>query len=146
MSSLNQVTLIGNLGADPDVRRLNSGDAVANLRIATAESWKDKQTGEKQERTEWHTVTLWGGLADVAERYLKKGSKVYVQGQLETRKWQDRDGNDRYSTEVVCRGYGGKLIMLGERSGGGGEPRQQQSRPAAREPEPAAALDDDIPF
>ena len=116
--SLNQVSLIGNLGADPDVRILNSGDPVVSLRIATSESWTDKQTNEKKERTEWHTVVIFNkGLAGVAEKYLKKGMKLFVQGQLSTREWQDHQGQRRWSTEVVLRGFDGKLEMLG----GGGE-------------------------
>jgi single-strand DNA-binding protein len=117
--SLNKVMLIGHLGADPEVRTFANGGKVCNLRIATSEQWKDKNTGERQERTEWHTVAIFSdGLAGVAERYLKKGSKVFVEGQLQTRKWQDQNGNDRYSTEVVIRGFGGQLIMLGDKGGG----------------------------
>ena len=110
--SLNKVMLIGNLGADPEVRSFQNGGKVANLRIATSETWKDKNTGERQERTEWHTVAIFtDGLISVVERFLKKGSKVYIEGQLRTRKWQDQSGNDRYSTEVVLQGMGGRLIM-----------------------------------
>lgn len=124
--SLNKVMLIGNLGADPEIRSLPSGSRVANLRIATSESWKDKNTGERQERTEWHTVAIFSdGLVGVVERFLRKGSKVFVEGQLKTRKWQDQSGNDRYSTEVVIQGMGGTLTMLdgagGGGSGGGGQ-------------------------
>ncbi|WIW95440.1 single-stranded DNA-binding protein [Altererythrobacter rubellus] len=123
--SLNKVMLIGNLGADPEIRSFQNGGKVANLRIATSETWKDRSTGERQERTEWHTVAIFSeGLINVVENYLKKGSKVYVEGQLQTRKWQDQQGNDRYSTEVVLRGYNGTLTMLdgagGNRSSGGG--------------------------
>ncbi len=119
--SLNKVMLIGNLGADPEIRSFQNGGKVANLRIATSESWKDRNTGERQERTQWHTVAIFNeGLVGVVERYLKKGSKVYVEGQLETRKWQDQQGQDRYSTEVVLRNYGGTLTMLDGASGGGG--------------------------
>ncbi|ODT00783.1 MAG: single-stranded DNA-binding protein [Erythrobacter sp. SCN 62-14] len=129
--SLNKVMLIGNLGADPEIRTFSNGGKVANLRIATSETWKDRNTGERQERTQWHTVAIFNeGLVGVAERYLKKGSKVFVEGQLETRKWQDQSGQDRYSTEVVLRPYSGNLTMLdsagaggmggGGRSGGGG--------------------------
>nr|WP_298895073.1 single-stranded DNA-binding protein [uncultured Altererythrobacter sp.] len=128
--SLNKVMLIGNLGADPEIRSFQNGGKVANLRIATSETWKDRNTGERQERTEWHTVAIFSeGLVNVVENYLKKGSKVYVEGQLQTRKWQDQQGNDRYSTEVVLRGFNGTLTMLdgaggagggGNRSGGGG--------------------------
>jgi single-strand DNA-binding protein len=119
--SLNKVMLIGNLGADPEIRSFQNGGKVANLRIATSETWKDRSTGERQERTEWHTVAIFSeGLINVVENYLKKGSKVYVEGQLQTRKWQDQQGNDRYSTEVVLRGYNGTLTMLDGAGGGGG--------------------------
>lgn len=119
--SVNKVILIGNLGADPEVRSFQNGGKVANLRIATTESWKDKQSGEKQERTDWHTVAIFGdGLAGVAERFLRKGSKIYVEGQLRTRKWQDNTGNDRYTTEVVLQGPGAVLTMLDGKPGGGG--------------------------
>lgn len=118
--SLNKVMLIGNLGADPEIRSFQNGGKVANLRIATSETWKDRNTGERQERTEWHTVAIFSeGLVGVVERYLKKGSKVYIEGQLQTRKWQDQQGNDRYSTEVVIRGLNGSLTMLDGASGGG---------------------------
>ena len=119
--SVNKVILIGNLGRDPEVRSFNNGGKVCNLRIATSENWKDKNTGERREKTEWHTVAIFSeGLVNVAERYLKKGSKVYIEGQLETRKWQDQNGQDRYSTEVVLRGFGGTLTMLDGRDGPGG--------------------------
>ena len=119
--SLNKVMLIGNLGADPEIRSFQNGVKVANLRIATSETWKDRNTGERQERTEWHTVAIFSeGLIGVVERYLRKGSKVYVEGQLQTRKWQDQQGNDRYSTEVVIRGLNGSLTMLDGPGGTGG--------------------------
>ena len=119
--SVNKVILIGNLGADPEVRRTGSGDPVVNLRIATSENWRDKATGERREKTEWHTVVIFNeNIAKVAENYLRKGSKVYIEGQLQTRKWQDRDGNDRYSTEVVVQRYRGELTMLEGRGEGGG--------------------------
>ncbi len=119
--SLNKVMLIGNLGQDPEIRSFQNGGKVANLRIATTESWKDRNSGDRQERTEWHTVAIFSeGLVGVVERYLRKGSKVYVEGQLQTRKWQDQSGNDRYSTEIVIRGLGGTLTMLDGASGGGG--------------------------
>jgi single-strand DNA-binding protein len=119
--SVNKVILIGNLGQDPEVKSFQNGGRIANLRIATSESWKDKQTGEKKERTEWHSVVLQSdGLVGVAERFLKKGSKVYIEGQLRTRKWQDASGNDRYSTEVSVGGIGGVLTMLDGAPGGGG--------------------------
>ena len=120
-SSVNKVILIGNLGRDPEVRTFQNGGKVCNLRIATSESWKDRNTGERRERTEWHTVSIFSeGLAGVAEQYLRKGSKVYVEGQLQTRKWQDQTGQDRYSTEVVLQQYGSTLVMLDSRGEGGG--------------------------
>lgn len=119
--SINKVILIGNLGADPEIKSFQNGGRIANIRIATSESWKDRMTGERKERTEWHNVVINGdGLVGVVERYLKKGSKVYVEGSLRTRKWQDRDGNDRYTTEVVIAGMGGNLTMLDGAPGGGG--------------------------
>jgi single-strand DNA-binding protein len=118
--SVNKVILIGNLGADPEVKSFQNGGRIANLRIATSENWKDKNTGEKKERTEWHTVVLNSdGLVGVAERYLKKGSKIYIEGQLRTRKWQDAQGNDRYSTEISVGGMQGVLTMLDGAPGGG---------------------------
>ena len=119
--SVNKVILIGNLGADPEVKSFQNGGRIANLRIATSENWKDKNTGERKERTEWHTVVLQSdGLVGVAERYLRKGSKVYIEGSLRTRKWQDQNGNDRYSTEVSVGGIGGVMTMLDGAPGGGG--------------------------
>ncbi|MDX8477836.1 single-stranded DNA-binding protein [Mesorhizobium sp. VK24D] len=120
--SVNKVILVGNLGADPEIRRLNSGDPVVNIRIATSESWRDKNTGERKEKTEWHNVVIFNDqLAKVAEQYLKKGMKVYVEGQLQTRKWQDQTGNDRYTTEVVLQKFRGELQMLDARGEGGGQ-------------------------
>ena len=122
--SVNKVILIGNLGADPEVKSFQNGGRIANLRIATSENWKDKATGERKARTEWHTVVLQSdGLVGVAEKYLRKGSKVYIEGQLRTRKWQDQSGNDRYSTEVSVGGIGGVLTMLDGAPGGGGGQR-----------------------
>ena len=119
--SVNKVILIGNLGADPEVRSFPSGGRVCNLRLATSESWKDRESGERRERTEWHRVTIYSDpLIRVAEQYLRKGSKIYVEGQLETRKWQDQSGQDRYSTEVVLRPYRSELTMLDSRGDGGG--------------------------
>lgn len=119
--SVNKVILVGNLGRDPEIRSFQNGGKVANLRIATSETWKDRTTGERREKTEWHTVAIFNeGLVNVVERYLKKGSKVYIEGALETRKWQDQSGQDRYSTEVVLRGLGGNLTMLDGRGEGGG--------------------------
>jgi single-strand DNA-binding protein len=119
--SVNKVILVGNLGADPEVKSFQNGGRIANLRIATSENWKDRNTGERKERTEWHNVVLQSeGLVGVAERYLRKGSKVYIEGQLRTRKWQDQSGNDRYTTEVSVGGMGGVLTMLDSAPGGGG--------------------------
>lgn len=119
--SVNKVILVGNLGADPEVRSFPSGGKVANLRIATSETWKDRNTGERRERTEWHSVAIYSEpLVRVAEQYLKKGSKIYVEGQLETRKWQDQNGNDRYTTEVALRPFRSELHMLDSRGGSGG--------------------------
>lgn len=120
--SVNKVILIGNLGRDPEVRSFQNGGKVCNLRIATSENWKDRNTGERRERTEWHSVAIFNeGLVRVAEQYLRKGSKVYIEGQLQTRKWQDQSGQDRYSTEVVLQGFGSTLTMLDGRGEGGGQ-------------------------
>ncbi|MGX9419432.1 single-stranded DNA-binding protein [Vibrio sp. RC27] len=164
---VNKVILVGNLGGDPEVRYMPNGSAVANITIATSESWRDKATGEQREKTEWHRVALFGKLAEVAGEYLRKGSQVYVEGQLQTRKWQDQSGQDRYTTEVVVQGYNGIMQMLGGRSGGQGasdnqsgnwgkpqQPAAAQERPqSAPAPKPAQQyneppmdFDDDIPF
>ena len=150
MASLNKVILIGNLGADPETRYTASGDAVCNLRIATTESWKDKNTGEKKEATEWHRVTLFRKLAEIAGQYLKKGSQVYIEGKLVTRKYQDKDGKDCYSTEI----QGDELKMLGGRPDGdqsrdGGQQRQQQDSGARQQQRQKPSFDDlgdDMPF
>jgi len=132
--SLNKVMLIGNLGQDPEVRSFQNGGKVCNLRIATSEQWKDRNTGERQERTEWHTVAIFSeGLINVCENYLKKGSKVFIEGKLQTRKWQDQNGQDRYSTEVVLRGFDGTLTMLdgpggGQRGGGGDGKKRREAQ------------------
>jgi single-strand DNA-binding protein len=119
--SVNKVILVGNLGADPEIRRTQDGRPIANLRVATSDTWRDKNTGERREKTEWHRVVIFNeGLCRIAEQYLKKGSKVYLEGALQTRKWQDKDGNDRYSTEVVLQGFNSQLTMLDGRGGGGG--------------------------
>ncbi|UZW54656.1 single-stranded DNA-binding protein [Sphingobium sp. JS3065] len=124
--SVNKVILVGNLGADPEVRSFQNGGKVCNIRIATSESWKDRNSGERKERTEWHSVAIFSeGLAGVAERYLRKGSKVYIEGKLQTRKWQDQSGNDRYTTEVVLQGPSAVLTMLDGAPGGGGGGRSQ---------------------
>ncbi|SMX34920.1 single-stranded DNA-binding protein [Actibacterium lipolyticum] len=168
--SVNKVIIVGNLGRDPEVRSFQNGGKVCNLRIATSETWKDRNTGERREKTEWHSVAIFSeGLVRVCEQYLRKGSKVYIEGQLQTRKWQDQSGQDRYSTEVVLQGFNGTLIMLDGRSeggsGGGGYGGGQQgggygggydSGPADQGyggggggqsgPAPAGDLDDEIPF
>ena len=143
---INKVILVGNIGQDPEVRFMPSGGAVANLTLATSETWKDKQSGEEKEKTEWHRVVIFGKLAEIAGEYVKKGSKVYIEGQLATRKWQDQDGNDRYSTEVVVQGFSGTMQMLDSRQGGqqqqpqqqGGyqqQPQQQQQRQPQQAPQ-----------
>lgn len=120
--SVNKVIIVGNLGRDPEVRQFQNGGKVCNLRIATSETWKDRNTGERRERTEWHSVAVFSeGLVRVCEQYLRKGSKVYIEGKLQTRKWQDQSGQDRYSTEVVLQGFDATLVMLDGRSGGGGD-------------------------
>ncbi len=121
--SVNKVILIGNLGRDPEVRSFQNGGKVVNLRIATSETWRDKQSGERKERTEWHSVAIFNeGIAKIAEQYLKKGSTVYIEGSLETRKWQDQSGQDKYTTEIVLRPFNGNLTLLGGRGEGGGGP------------------------
>jgi single-strand DNA-binding protein len=151
---INKVILIGNLGQDPESRTTPGGTTVTNIRIATSETWKDKVTGEKKEQTEWHGVVLWNRLGEIAAEYLKKGSQVYIEGRLQTRKWQDKQGNDRYTTEVVAS----EMQMLGGRGGSGGGGANQETRDtregAGRSSAPAAApaggssgdFDDDIPF
>ncbi|MGE0484712.1 MAG: single-stranded DNA-binding protein [Gammaproteobacteria bacterium] len=152
---LNKVMLIGNLGADPEVRYTAGGSAVANVRLATAESWRDRDSGEQQERTEWHRVVFFGKLAEIVNEYLRKGSQVYVEGRLQTRKWQDRDGNERYTTEIVVSdmqmlgGRGGGGGGGGEGGSGGGAPSggRAPSRPSSDMDEPPMGdFDDDIPF
>ena len=142
---INKVIVVGNLGADPDTRYMPSGGAVTNLSVATSESWKDKQTGEQKERTEWHKVAMFGRLAEIAAEYLRKGSQVYIEGKLRTRKWQDRDGNDRYTTEIIAD----EMQMLGGRGGGGGSaPMRDDSGPSSAPPPQSSSddFDDDIPF
>jgi len=116
---VNKVILVGNLGKDPEIRYMPSGGAVANITLATSESWRDKTTGEQKEKTEWHSVSIFGKLAEIAGEYLRKGSQIYIEGALQTRKWQDQSGNDRYTTEVVVQGFNGTMQMLGGRQGGG---------------------------
>ena len=153
--SVNKVILIGNLGRDPEVRQTQDGRPIVNFTLATNESWKDRQTGERRERTEWHRVVIFGeGLADIAQRYLHKGSKVYLEGQLQTRKWTDQSGQERYTTEVVLSGFRAALTMLDSRAdgggGGGGGRDYGGGEPAAAPPaaadSAASDLDDDIPF
>jgi single-strand DNA-binding protein len=157
--SVNKVILVGNLGADPEIRRTNDGRPIANLRVATSESWRDKNTGERREKTEWHRVVIFSeGLCKIAEQYLKKGSKVYLEGQLQTRKWEDQNGQERYSTEVVLQGFNATLTMLDTRSGGsdrisenGGDfgratPMQGARSGGRTGGSLAEELDDEIPF
>jgi single-strand DNA-binding protein len=148
MASVNKVIIVGNLGADPETRYMPTGDSVTNIRVATTDRWKDKQSGEMKEATEWHRIAFFGKLAEIAGEYLKKGSQVYVEGRIRTRKWQDKDGQDRYSTEIVAE----RMQMLGARSGGG-EPRTEPAMEAkAADPKakkPSGKFDDmedDIPF
>ena len=147
--SVNKATLIGNLGKDPEVRNTQDGTKIVNLTLATSETWTDKASGERKEKTEWHKIVIFNDrIADVAERFLKKGAKVYVEGKITTRKWTDKDGADRYSTEIVIDRFKGELTMLDTRGGGGGvsEPAADRA-PAARAAAPAGAdLDDSIPF
>ncbi len=154
MASVNKVILVGNLGADPEIRYLPSGDAVANLRIATTDTWKDK-SGEKQERTEWHRVSMFGKQAEIAGQYLKKGSQVYIEGSLQTRKWQDKDGKDQYSTEIRAdrmqmlggrAGSGGSADFGGGRSGGGYDSDMPAGKPSSGGGGFDSGFDDDIPF
>ena len=138
MSSLNKVILIGNLGADPEVKTFSNGGKVCNFTLATSEKWRDKNSGEQKEKTEWHNVAIFGeGLVNVCEKYIKKGSKVYIEGALQTRKWQDKEENTRYTTEIVLQGFGGKLIMLDGKSSGSDTPSTAATPPP---------LDDEIPF
>ena len=152
MSGVNKVIIVGNLGKDPEVRTFANGGKVCNFSVATSESWKDKQTGERKEKTEWHNITISGdGLVGVAERYLRKGSKVYLEGKLQTRKWTDQSGNDRYSTDVVISGFGGRMEMLdGPKSSdsGQGAPSHDNQDFAGGAGNPAfdSDLDDDVPF
>ena len=150
--SLNKVMIIGNLGADPEVRTFQNGGKVCNLRIATSESWKDKNTGERRDKTEWHSVSIFAeGLVRICEQYLKKGSKVFVEGSLQTRKWQDQSGADRYSTEVVLQGFNGTLTMLDSRNGSNGDfdvskdPNQINSDSNTLSSS-TSDIDDEIPF
>ena len=152
--SVNKVILVGNLGADPEIRRTQDGRPIANLRVATSESWRDRSSGERRERTEWHRVVIFSeGLCKIAEQYLRKGSKIYLEGQLQTRKWQDQSGQDRYSTEIVLQGFNSTLTMLdgrSEASGGGGfgdpGPDMGSSTPSQGGGGSPSDMDDEIPF
>ena len=151
--SVNKVILVGNLGADPEIRQTKDGKSIANLSVATSESWKDRNTGERREKTEWHRVVIFSeGLTRIAQQYLRKGSKVYLEGQLQTRKWQDQNGNDRYTTEVVLQGFNSTLTMLDGRSGGGGGGSFERDAGGMSEQVGSQGggqsyeLDDDIPF
>jgi len=151
MAGINKVILVGRLGKDPDTKYMPSGDAVTNFSIATSETWKDKQSGEKKEKTEWHNIVAFRRLGEICGEYLRKGSQVYLEGKLQTRKWQDKNGNDRYTTEIVAN----EMQMLGNKSDSGGGYAPAQSKPAqaqsSAQPQPAVAMvedgfDDDIPF
>lgn len=151
--SINKVIIVGNLGKDPESRAFSNGGKVVNFSVATSEAWKDKNSGERKEKTEWHNVSIFNeGLACVAEKYLKKGSKVYIEGALQTRKWQDQSGQDRYSTEVILQGFSSVLVMLdGANGGGAGGSGATGNQPTSRQQAPqhaplAADLDDDVPF
>ena len=156
MAGINKVILVGNLGAKPEIKYASNGNAISNLSVATSESWTDKSTGQKQDRTEWHRVSLFGKVAEIAGQYLDKGSKVYVERKLQTRKWQDQNGQDRYTTEVVVSGFNGTLQMLDRRDDMNSNAASQSSQPhsqATPEPAPAAItpvapdeFEDDIPF
>lgn len=140
MSSVNKAILIGNLGRDPEMRALQDGTLVANLSLATSESWKDKNSGERKEKTEWHRVTIFGKVAEVAEKYLRKGSKVYLEGQIQTRKWTDQSGNDRYTTEIVLQPFRGQLTMLGDK------PTERQEPGSVVVEDHRGKEDSEIPF
>jgi len=145
--SVNKVILVGNLGKDPEVRRMQSGDPVVNLSLATSETWRDKSSGERKEKTEWHRVVIFNkNLAEVAEKYLRKGSKVYVEGSLQTRKWTDKDGQEKYSTEVVLQNFRGELTMLDSKGEGGGSSSRMGAGDAPASFDRGADMDDEIPF
>jgi len=162
MAGVNKVIIVGNLGNDPEVRYSNNGAAIANISVATSDSWKDKNTGERQERTEWHRIVMFNRLGEIAGEYLKKGSKVYIEGKLQTRKWQDQQGQDRYSTEIVAdqmqmldsrgggmgggQGGGYQQQSSGQQQGGGQQFGGDQPKQAPSQPAPATDFDDDIPF
>lgn len=142
MAGVNKVIIVGNLGNNPEIRYSNNGAAIANISVATSDSWKDKNTGERQERTEWHRIVLFNRLGEIAGEYLKKGSKVYIEGKLQTRKWQDQQGNDRYSTEIVAD----SMQMLDNKGESSGGYQSQGGQQAPSQPAPATDFDPDIPF
>jgi single-strand DNA-binding protein len=145
--SVNKVILVGNLGKDPEVRRMTSGDPVVNLSVATSETWRDKSSGERKEKTEWHRVVIFNkNLAEVAEKYLRKGSKVYLEGSLQTRKWTDKDGQEKYSTEIVLQNFRGELVMLDTKGGEGGGSRERLGASEAPASFQREEMDDEIPF
>lgn len=143
--SVNKVILIGNVGNDPEVRSMQSGDKVANISLATSESWKDKNSGEKREKTEWHRVVVFGKLADIVEQYVRKGSKLYIEGTLETRSWEAQDGQKRYSTEIVLRGFNSTLAMLDGKQGGGQPTAHEAAKQDGYQPQ-LDEMEDEIPF
>lgn len=145
--SVNKVIIVGNLGRDPEVKSFQNGGKVANLRVATSESWKDKSSGERKEKTEWHSVAIFNeNLAGVAERYLRKGSKVYLEGALQTRKWTDQQGVEKYSTEIVLQGFNAVMVMLDGPEGDSGQREQSRAGGSASRPDPFGDLDDDVAF
>ena len=145
--SVNKVIIVGNLGRDPEIRSLNSGDKVCNLSVATSESWRDKATGEKKEKSEWHRVVIFNdNLSTVAEKYLRKGSKVYIEGQLQTRKWTDSSGQEKYSTEIVLQRFRGELQILDSKGDSQGQARQEYSGASSHDMTQPADIDDEIPF
>lgn len=145
--SVNKVILIGNVGVDPEIRSMNNGKEVATIKLATSESWKDKTTGERNTKTEWHTVVIFNeGLVNVVKNYINKGSKLYIEGKLQTRKWQDKDGNDRYNTEIILQGFGGVLQMLDSRGGEQTEHNTQKANGYQQQSVEAVDINDEIPF
>jgi single-strand DNA-binding protein len=148
MADLNRATLLGRLGRDPEIRTMGNGDKVASFTLATGEKWKDKASGDDKERTEWHSVVVFGPIVRVVEKYLEKGKRIYIEGAIRTRKWQDQSGNDRWSTEVVLSGFDAKLIMIDSAGGGGGGAAKGQEEAYGGLPNPAPRndLDDEIPF
>lgn len=145
---MNRATLVGRVGADPEIRNTNGGGKVANFRIATSERWRDKNSGERKEKTEWHSIVVWGdGLVGIVEQYVNKGDQLLVEGQIQTRKWQDQNGNDRYTTEIVLNGFGSKLMMLGgKREDGSSDPGSPSNGEQSRNDRSQDYMDDEIPF